>query len=64
MQNIFLVFFWTLTFSKISLLLCYTPEDYGLEPILCNFVATIYDVLKSYCAGSFVLTDNESYAYN
>ena len=58
------MFVWTLTFSKISLLLCYTSEDYDLESLLCNFVAAIYDVLKSYCAGNFVLTDNESYAYN
>ena len=63
-QNIFLVLVWTLTFSEISLLLCYSSEDYGLELLLCNFVAPIYDVLKSYCTRNFVVTDNEAYAYN
>ena len=58
------MFAWTLTLPKISLVLCYTSKDYGLESLLCHFVATIYDVLKRYCAGNFVLTDNEAYAYN
>ena len=58
------MFVWTLTFPKVNLLLCYISDDYGLESLLCNFVATINDVLKSYCVGNFVLTDNEAYAYN
>ena len=58
------MFVWTLTFSKISLLLCYTSEDYGLESLLYNFVAIIYDFDKRYYAVNFVLTDNEAYAYN
>ena len=58
------MFVWTLTFSKTSLLLHYTSDDYDLESLLCNFVVTIYDVFKSYCARNFDLTDNEAYAYN
>ena len=53
-----------LIFSKISLLLYYTSEDHGFESLLRNFVATIYDILKGYCAGNFVLIDNDAYVYN
>ena len=56
------MYVWTLAFSKISLLLCCTSEDYGLESLMCEFVAKIYGILKSYRAGNFVLTDNEAYA--